>query len=57
MKKKYLEPRCKHILLAGLQVMAGSLKIGEETVEDGGWAKEIDTDGENTVSSHSVWED
>lgn len=57
MKRKYLKPSCKLSLLTDLQVMAGSLKISEDTVEDGGWAKENDVDGENTIVPHSVWDD
>lgn len=56
MKKKYLEPKCKHLQLRGLQIMAGSFDISDEGTDDQ-WAKDVDVDGENTINSHSVWED
>ena len=41
-----------------MQLLAGSLTIGDTTVEgdNGGWAKESDTEG-SSDNSFSVWED
>ena len=58
MKKKYLKPGCILREVRGMQLLAGSLTIGDTTVEgdNGGWAKESDTEG-SSDNSFSVWED
>ena len=56
MKKKYLKPGCMLREVRGMQLLQGSMKVSNETVTNGGWAKESDTEG-NSDNSFSVWED
>ena len=59
MKKKYLKPGCILREVRGMQLLAGSMKVSDETVtnlNDAGWAKESDNEG-NSDNSFGVWED
>ena len=56
MKKKYLKPGCILREVRGMQLLQGSITISDEKVDNGGWAKESDTEG-SSDNSFSVWED
>ena len=55
MKKNYLKPLCKKVPIRGARLMAGSLKVDQETTVDVQYSREHSYD--DYPQSTSVWDD